>query len=646
PIERTVALKLIRDTSGSASILRRFESERQALARLGHANIARVYDAGTTDHGEPFFAMEYVPGLPITEFADKHRLDIDARLQLFGQVCDALAHAHRKALIHRDIKPQNVLAFNDDTGTPTAKVIDFGIAKAVGEDKLVEHTITVESGAMIGTFFSMSPEQADGARDVDTRTDIYSLGVLLYELLCGALPFGLDEFRERTVTQVVELLRDTTPPRPSERLATGDVDATRVVAEARRTTPDALRNRLAKELEWVPMMALRNDRDRRYATVEDLREDVAAYLAGMPLTAGPERRSYHAKKFAQRNAKALTAAAVVLLLAIAGIVTYTVRLGIERDRTLVALAAEEEARDRAETALAQEELARRSIDEMNSFSTRVFASASPFYGNPDVTVLEALGTAADDLRQRDPFADDAEQRLDLEVRIGALLSEVGLHETALEVLSDALGRVPDGPSAERAETLDRIGQSRLDLGQPAGALEAFTLAVEDRRKLDSPQELVRSLVRLADTHRRLGEADTAVVLLNEASAIVNESGLNLPYELGLIREIESLLAADRGELVIARDLLLEAEQYLSADIINPTVLANVRNNLGNLERRLGNFDTAERYLRAARGDYETLRGPDTPQVLNATSTLASTLRSAGRLDDAEAEYRTAIAGFL
>ena len=299
PIRRHVALKVIKPGMDSKQVIARFESERQALALLDHPNIARVYDGGTTEAGIPYFAMELVRGLPITEYCDKHKLSIEERLELFRQVCEAVQHAHQKGIIHRDIKPSNILVPVRGE-KPVPMIIDFGVAKAISQP-LTERTLFTEQGQFIGTPEYMSPEQAGMTiEDVDTRSDIYSLGVVLYELLTGTLPFSRDELARAGFAEIQRIIRETDPPRPSTRLSSLG-DEAKKIAERRRTEIAALTKRIHKELEWIPLKAMRKEPDRRYKTASELADDVRNYLNGDPLIAGPESTTYRAKKFVRKH---------------------------------------------------------------------------------------------------------------------------------------------------------------------------------------------------------------------------------------------------------------------------------------------------------------------------------------------------------
>lgn len=321
PIRRRVALKIIKPGMDTKQVIARFEAERQALALFDHPNIAHVYEAGTTKTGRPYFVMEHVKGMPVTEHCDQEKSGIEERLKLFLDICDAIQYAHQKGIIHRDIKPSNILVSIDSKGA-VPKVIDFGVAKAISQP-LTERTLYTEQGQLIGTPEYMSPEQAEmTTQDIDTRSDVYSLGVVLYELLTGVLPFDPETLREAGVDRLRQIIREEEPRTPSTRLSHMGEKAIHIAAK-RRTAVGTLTSRLHKELEWIPMMAMRKERVRRYRSVSELADDIQNYLNGNPLIAGPESVMYKTRKFVRRHAGTVAAATAIVVLLIVGFTVST-----------------------------------------------------------------------------------------------------------------------------------------------------------------------------------------------------------------------------------------------------------------------------------------------------------------------------------
>ncbi len=348
PIKRKVALKIVKAGMDTKQVIGRFEAERQALAMMDHPNIARVYDAGATDSGRPYFVMELVRGVPITEFCDSQNLSTKERLELYQTVCHAVLHAHQKGIIHRDLKPSNVMVTLHD-GEPVVKVIDFGIAKATNQE-LSDKTFFTEFRQFIGTPEYMSPEQAAmSGLDVDTRTDIYSMGVLLYELLSGTAPFDAKKLRSAGYDEIQRIIREDEPPRPSTRVTKGTGEtvagsgtttgtaSAAAIAKHRRTDPSSLRRQLAGDLDWIVMKAMEKDRTRRYPTAGALAEDIRRHLHNEPIMARPPSAAYRLRKFARRQRGVLIgiSAAVAAMFLAVGALSYGL-VQARRERNLTA----------------------------------------------------------------------------------------------------------------------------------------------------------------------------------------------------------------------------------------------------------------------------------------------------------------------
>jgi len=487
PFKRQAALKIIKPGMDSKQVIARFEAERQALALLDHPNIAHVFDSGMTDNNRPYFAMEYVKGISITKYCDQQKLNIEDRLQLFLQVCEAVQHAHQKGIIHRDIKPSNILVTRQgEKAIP--KIIDFGVAKAVTQP-LTERTLFTEKGQLLGTPEYMSPEQADiGNQDIDTRSDIYSLGVLLYVLLTGALPFDRRELEKAGFVEIQRIIREEDPPHPSTRLSSLGKKATEV-AQNRRTQVVTLTKRLHNELEWIPLKAMRKERARRYQSASELASDIQNYLNGIPLSAGPPSMIYQIRKFVHRNKALVSSIAAVLLILIVGIIIST-NFAIGQAR----------ARDEVERQ------ARISQAVANFLNEDLLAAVGPStVEGREVTVKEVLESASKKVRLE--FKGEPLIQAVLHRTLGVIHMKVGENEEAKPHLERALDlrlTYIGEDDLSTLESMSDLGLVYLELGRYCEAEPLFNKALKIARRVfgnGHPQT-----TRLAENVRTLARA--------------------------------------------------------------------------------------------------------------------------------------------
>jgi serine/threonine protein kinase/tetratricopeptide (TPR) repeat protein len=580
PIRRRVALKLIKLGLDTRQVIARFESERQALALMQHPNVAAVYDAGATDDGRPYFVMEYVAGVPITDYCDQHRLDIPGRLRLFSQACDAIQHAHQKGVIHRDVKPTNVLVASVDEA-PIVKVIDFGVAKATTA-RLAEQTFFTEHGAIIGTPAYMSPEQADPFNpDIDTRTDVYALGVLLYELATGALPFDTRALLNAGYDEIRRQIRETDPPRPSTRISTlGDVSVE--AARNRRTDPKTLQTELRGDLDWVVMHALDKEPSRRYGSPSEMAADLHRYLSHQPVEARPPHAVYRLRKMVRRHRVAVVGTSLVVLSLVVGGATATWQ-------AIRATRAEREAQQEAATA-----------QEVAAFLQGLFEAADPTIarGN-DITARQLLDRGRERIEKE--LATQPEVRARLMTLLGNIYRILGLYKEGTPLLRDALAtreRLHASPHRDVAEAAFLLARLTVDGGDYAGAEPLYERA------------------RLTLEALPAGARDPALL----ASVIADQARIAFHYS-----------KYDRAD-ALYRESLTIRERTLGPS--HPDVASSLRG-IGGVFYRRGEFAQAVDAYRRALAIHRDRFGTDHPEVAQSLSFLASALGQAGRDQEAE-----------
>ncbi len=628
PISRRVAVKVIKFGMDSRRVVARFATERQVLARLDHPNFARVYDAGTTETGRPYFAMEYVHGMAITDYCDKHRLDTNQRIELFLKVCEGVQHAHQNAIIHRDIKPHNVLVtVQGDQAIP--KIIDFGVAKAI-DQRLTEQTVFTELGHFIGTPEYMSPEQADVSdEDIDTRTDIYSLGALLYELFTGQMPFDSKELRRHGIEEIRRRIREDDPLPPSARVRRLEPD-TQVITQRHTNSVSKLAREVRGDLDWITMKAMEKDRTRRYNSPKEMADDLRRHLSNEPVLASPPSAFYLTKKFVRRHTVGVAFAALTTVMLIAFAATMTVqagRIAKERDR----------ANAEAETS-----------SQVSEFLVKLFDVSDPSESRGNtVTAREILDAGAERV-QRD-LVDQPATRATMMRTMGRVYTELSLYSAAEPLVQQSVELAEADPSVDDLELASGLYElaklySWTDRAAEGEDLARRSLAIREERLGPDHPEVAQSLNALGNILQHLDRLDEAAAAHERALRIREQAPGDHSEAIASSVHNLAIVHYFRGDLDQAAQLYKRsADLELRAGGRENHNYATSLHTLAIVYKDQEKLDEALKLELESLEIREKVLGPDHTHVGFSLTTLGEIYRKMGRPAEGEAPGRRGLA---